>query len=84
MNIETVLKETDATGVYYRRTVRDDSGTIVSDERVKRDPTLRFAPPPTLTLDRLYRHHRHRCRLPAPRLRRGRADGRGSGSLPNP
>jgi hypothetical protein len=50
MNTETITKETDASGVFYRRTVHDDDGALVSDERVKRDPVLTFAQPPTLRL----------------------------------
>jgi hypothetical protein len=51
MNTETILKETDSAGVYVRRRVHDDSGNLVSDERVKRDPVLEFTQPNPVSLD---------------------------------
>jgi hypothetical protein len=51
MNTETITKEVDASGVYFRRIVLNPDGALVSDERVKRDSILSFAQPPTLQLD---------------------------------
>jgi hypothetical protein len=51
MNIETVTKEADASGVYLRRVVTTESGDVVSDERVKRDPVFIFTQPPAASID---------------------------------
>jgi hypothetical protein len=51
MNTETVSKEVDESGVYFRRVVLDGEGALVSDERVKCDPILSCARPSTLQLD---------------------------------
>lgn len=48
---ETILKETDASGVYYRRTLTSETGTLLSDERLKKDPVLAFTQPPPAVLD---------------------------------
>lgn len=50
MNIETTYKQRTSTGVYYIRSVRDEHGTMLSNERVKRDPVLVFTQPATATL----------------------------------
>jgi hypothetical protein len=51
MNTETITKETDATGTYFRRTVHDSDGSLLSDERVKRDPVLVFMQPAPAAID---------------------------------
>jgi hypothetical protein len=51
MNTETKTKEVDATGVYFRRTLHDGDGALVSDERMKCDPVLMFVQPQPVTLD---------------------------------
>ncbi len=51
MNIETILKETDVSGVYIRRIVQTEAGDPVSDERIKKDPTLTFSQPPPALID---------------------------------
>ena len=53
MNAETITKESDTSGVYFRRVVHDVSGNVVSDERVKRDPVLTFTQPEPTTLDEI-------------------------------
>ncbi|HEX8169274.1 MAG TPA: hypothetical protein VF824_01900 [Thermoanaerobaculia bacterium] len=47
---ETILKHVEATGVYLHRRVTDDSGALVSEERLKRDPVLVFSPPPAANI----------------------------------
>lgn len=47
---EITTKETDATGVYFRRLVRDAQDNLISDERIKRDPILMFEQPATVSL----------------------------------
>jgi hypothetical protein len=51
MNSETITKEVDTSGVYFRRIVLNTGGELLSDERVKSDPILSFAQPATLQLD---------------------------------
>lgn len=49
MNSETITKEIDTSGVFYRRIVQDANGNVVSDERVKKDPVLAFTQPAVAT-----------------------------------
>jgi hypothetical protein len=50
MNNETTSKESDSSGVYFRRVVHDATGNLVSDERIKKDPVLVFTQPAPVSL----------------------------------
>src|SRR5690242_18067171 len=50
MNLELITKEVDLTGTYMRRIVTTESGHVVSDERIKRDPIFAFVSPVPVTL----------------------------------
>ncbi|MGN6187052.1 MAG: hypothetical protein ACTHQM_25735 [Thermoanaerobaculia bacterium] len=47
---ETISKERDTTGVYFRRIVTNADGGVISDERIKRDPVLTFDPPQPVSI----------------------------------
>lgn len=48
---EETGKELQDGSVYYRRIVRSETGAVVSDERIKRDPVFAFIPPTLATID---------------------------------